>query len=399
MAKQRNAVRAGIFMIVSVALVIMVIIAISGAGRFTQSFKAYPIAFSLTDDVGGLRVGDDVRLGGVKVGSVGEIEIRKLPEGQAGDLSKENVAVVVTIDVPEKYPVAKNAMVGVQKGLTGAATINIVDLGNGDQLASGAYLRGTPDALSALMRRLGTASEKLNTDLDKIGQTADSFTATGFTATATIGDFHVRLPGILARYDDLVASAIRALDAIRDFVGPGSGDFRTTLANFSRMTTDLRERLPDLLDQMRGILRKTDISVTRVNSALADVQTAMANLRDMSAGLRAVVVDNRGKLDGIIASMKATGDNLQFATMEIRHSPWRVLYQPKPGEVTNLTTYNSVRQFAEGANSLDDAAAALRDALKDKNADPEQVKKLMARLDISFEKFQAVQDKLWKDIQ
>ena len=47
MAKQRNAVRAGIFMLVSLALILFVIVAISGAGRFTQVFTIYSVAFSL----------------------------------------------------------------------------------------------------------------------------------------------------------------------------------------------------------------------------------------------------------------------------------------------------------------------------------------------------------------
>lgn len=101
----------------------------------------------------------------------------------------------------------------------------------------------------------------------------------------------------------------------------------------------------------------------------------------------------------MIESLKATSDNLKYASVEIRHSPWRLLYQPKPDEVANLNIYDSVRQFAEGADSLDDAAAALRDALKDPNADPAQVKRLMQHLDDSFAKFQGVQQKLWKDVR
>ena len=111
-----------------------------------------------------------------------------------------------------------------------------------------------------------------------------------------------------------------------------------------------------------------------------------------------MVLDNKSKLDGIIASLKSTSDNLKYASMEIRHSPWRLLYQPKPEEMANLNLYDSVRQFAEGADSLDDAADALKDAVNDRNADPEDVKKLMDELNDSFAKFQSVQQTLWKQI-
>ena len=104
-------------------------------------------------------------------------------------------------------------------------------------------------------------------------------------------------------------------------------------------------------------------------------------------------------MNGIVSSLKATSDNLKYATVEIRHSPWRLLYQPKPGEVANLNIYDSVRQFAEGADSLDNAASALRDVLKDPNADPAQVKRLMQHLNDSFDSFQQIQNKLWNDIK
>jgi len=399
---QRNALRAGIFMLTSLGLIIFVIIAISGAAKFTQSFSTYPVAFALQDDIGGLRPGDDVRIGGLKVGSISNIRIEP-----------SRSAVVVFIDIPSRYPLAKDAGVSVQRGLTGAASVNVDSFGTGPQLAAGEYLVGQPDPLSGLMRKLGAmepdlrqtvanlrvASGKLNTDLDKLAMTSDSFTATGFAATTTVQDLHVRVPEIVSHYENLTDSAVRMLDTVHDFVGPSSGDFHQTMANLNHFTGDIRQRLPDVLDRTREILVKVDLAVNRAADAMQGVQGTAANLQAATGTLRSVLVDNRSKFDGIIASLKATSDNLKYASVEIRHSPWRLLYQPKPDEIANLNIYDSVRQFAEGADSLDNASAALRDALKDPNADPAEVKRLMAHLDDSFAQFQQVQLKLWKDIR
>jgi ABC-type transporter Mla subunit MlaD len=157
--------------------------------------------------------------------------------------------------------------------------------------------------------------------------------------------------------------------------------------------------LPGILDRLHGVLGKTDIAVGRAAQAMTDIESTAVNTRDLTASLRSVITDNRGKLDTIIASLHATSENLKYASIEIRHSPWRLLYQPKPDEMTNLNIYDSVRQFAQGADSLDDAAEALRDALRDKNADPQQVKKLMDHLNDSFAQFQQVQQKMWSDIK
>lgn len=401
MAKQRNALRAGIFMLVSLALIIFVIISISGAAKFTESFNTYPVAFSLGDDIGGLRPGDDVRVGGLKVGTVRDIQV---------DLQRP--AIVVYIELPSKYMVGKDASVVVQHGLTGSSAINIDSFGGGERFATGDYLSGQPDQLTGLMHQLAamkpdiqktltnieTASVKLNTDLDKIGGTADSFTATGMSANGTVQNLRVRVPEIIDRYETVVDSADRMLQAIDDFFGPPSHDFRDTVANLKHTTANLRDQLPGVIDRIHILLGNADEAVDRINDALQQIQGAASNVRSASASLRSLLTDNQSKLNGMVASLKSTADNLNDATTEIRHSPWRLLYQPKPNEVANLNIYDSVRQFAEGANSLDEAAGALRDALKDPNADPKQVKLLMQHLNDSFASFQHVQDKLWKDI-
>jgi phospholipid/cholesterol/gamma-HCH transport system substrate-binding protein len=388
MGNKRDALRAGIFMLVSLALILFVIVAISGMGRFTQSFNIYRIKFSLGDDIGGLRAGDDVRLGGLKVGTVTDIRI-----------AQEIPAVVVYVEVPAKYRLGGDADVEVQRGLTGTAAINIQSFGTGPQIASGDFLQGQPDPLAGLISNLKIASVKLNTDLDKLGTTADSFSATGFAATSTVGELHVRLPEIIDEYKSVTQAAVKMLEVIRGFVGPSSGDFHQTVANLKQVTGDVRDRLPDVLDRTRGILAKVDIAVGRASDAMKSIVATADNARAATGSLRSVLVDNHAKLQQIITSLAATSDNLKYASTEIRHSPWRLLYQPKPDEMANLNTYDSVRQFAEGANSLDDAAASLRDALNDPNADPAQVKLLMDHLNDSFAKFQQVQDKLWNQVK
>jgi phospholipid/cholesterol/gamma-HCH transport system substrate-binding protein len=402
MAKQRNALRAGIFMLVSLALILVIIVAITGASKFTESFNSYPIAFNISDDIGGLRVSDDVRIGGLKVGDVRDISV-----------DQDKQSVIVTIDIPAKYVVGKDANVSVQRGLTGTAAINFDSLGTGPAMAPGEFLTGRPDQLSGLFHMLSTmkpdikavvanlktATEKVNTDLDKFGVTADSFSATGFAATDTVQGLRVHLPEIVDRINTLLDTARQMVVAVRDFFGPSSNDFRQTLVNLNHITGSLRDHVPTLLDQIHVLVAKLDGAVDHAAGALTDIQETANNLQSATRTIRSVLTDNHGKLDAIIAGLKSTSDNLKYASVEIRHSPWRLLYQPKPGEVANLNIYDSVRQFAEAASSLDNASTSLRDTLKDPNADPEQVKKLMAHLDDSFAKFQQVQAKLWNEIK
>ena len=136
-----------------------------------------------------------------------------------------------------------------------------------------------------------------------------------------------------------------------------------------------------------------------LQTTLADVSKTAENAKDLTGGARSLIITNKSKINDIIASVKTAGDNLKFATSEVRRSPWRLLYKPRPNEMANLNLFDAARQFAEGASDLNDASAALRDALKDSKTDQAQVEKLVERLDQSFAGFKKVEDGLWKEVK
>jgi cell division FtsZ-interacting protein ZapD len=70
-----------------------------------------------------------------------------------------------------------------------------------------------------------------------------------------------------------------------------------------------------------------------------------------------------------------------------------------PALQANLNLFESAREFAEGANDLNDAAAALRDALKNPGVDDARVRALVERLDQTFTKFSSVEKELWEKVR
>src|SRR5262245_32485650 len=157
--------------------------------------------------------------------------------------------------------------------------------------------------------------------------------------------------------------------------------------------------MPELLEKVDGTLTKISSALDKTGTALDDIREVAANARQASASARSILATNRSKIDNMIVSLKTASDNLKFATAEIRRSPWRLLYKPGPGEMANLNLYDSARQFAEGANAMADAAEALRDSLKDPQADPKHVEALVQQLDQSFQKFTQVESVLWKEVK
>src|SRR4051794_37822401 len=111
MKHDRNAFKAGLFILVTIGLIVVIIVSIKGAGRFVEAQQKRSVRFTMDADIGGLRVGDEVRLGGLKVGTIDAIEPAGLDTTDAG--------LVVTFSLPDKYKFHPGAEVGIQTQLTG----------------------------------------------------------------------------------------------------------------------------------------------------------------------------------------------------------------------------------------------------------------------------------------
>src|ERR1700690_3981639 len=129
MAKNRNALSAGIFMVLSVAAIIAIVIGIYGSARFSKHFTPRLVSFKLSDNLGGLQEGDDVRLGGQWIGSVDSVQFKG--RGPAPQNNPPEDSVLVTIELPDDLVMYTNANIEVETKITGLTCLNITDLGSG----------------------------------------------------------------------------------------------------------------------------------------------------------------------------------------------------------------------------------------------------------------------------
>lgn len=394
MQKQRDAFKAGLFIVISIALIIAVIVGIKGIGRLIEPQQVRSVVFTLADDIGGLRVGDDVRVGGLKVGIIRTRTIE--------DPETENTPahILITFNMPERLVLREGARVGVQSTITGTSWLNFDDLGVGKPLADDAVLAGQPGTMTKVMTALGKLAPELQAIVADIRQvTIPKLNTTADNTAALTGDIKNRIPEMVDRYNKLADRLTEAGAHLRDILGDTKGDIRTTMSNVSSATGTIKEKLPPVMDKLNSALTKVDSSIDTLQPALKDLNSTVANAKDVSESVKSILTRNRTRIDEMIKSVKEAGDNLKFATAEVRRSPWRLLYKPRPGEVANMNLFDAARDFSDGANDMSDAATALRDALKDPNADPEMIQKLVNQLDESFGKFQKVEDELWERVK
>ena len=399
MQKNRNDLRAGIFIILSVCATVALAVTIRGLDAFTVPTEMRYVKFSLTDDVGGLRVGDDVRIGGFKVGEVRSITVFEPPK--AG----EQPFIRVAYSLPRKYVLHEDAVLRIQGTLTGLSWLNFESLGGGGPIAvADADLRGQRSEASELLSELSDMRQPLKQAVNNVRditqvvheQTLPKVQTALDHASDVAVDVRAQIEPAFKKYHAMGDHAITMMDKIAAFFGDTTSDFRTTLANLSKLTGAFNAKVPNMLDRVNGILVNLDTSLKSANGALEDMKATLSNTKDLTGSARSVLVGNKGKLEEMIASLKETGDNLKNASAEIRRSPWRLLYKPAPGEMANLNLYDAARQFSDGAAEMNDAALALRDAANDKNADKAQIQKLMEKLDKSYENFSRVEQTLWE---
>lgn len=383
MNKNRNALLAGSFMLISIALIIGVVIAVRGWSMENHVTRA--VKFTLTDNISGLREGDDVRIGGHRVGVIKSIKLEKTEEGTR--------QILVKFTIPQSADIRRDAHIAIESSVTGLANLNIDNFGAGSALGDKDVLIGSPSPLIAILDAAKQLAPNLN------GAVTDLRQQTLPRVNTTIDNIKTQIDPTATKYQALADRGSEALINIRDLFGDTKADFRTTIANLAESTTAIREKIRGILDKVDNVMTKIGPSLDSAQAALEDIKTTAANVRDISASSRSILVTNRTKIDGIIGSLKVTGDNLKFATAEIRRSPWRLLYKPGAGEMSNLNIYDTARQFAEGANDLNDAASALRDSIKDPGATQDDLKKLIEKLDKSFAKFNEVETQLWKEVK
>lgn len=375
----KNAFKAGLFIVVAIGLGIAILVAIKGTGALFDPMQNLTAEFELSENVGGLTVGDAVRVGGVKQGRV--TDVRYL----ARDSQHTSPRFRVDFTLPARFDIRSDAIIQVEQGLTGTSNLNISSLGTGRVASSGDVLDGQGASLARIFDRAPLVVESLNETLVE--------------ARSTIGDIRQQIAPVVKRYDDTMQRADQTLTHARDIFGDTKTDIRSTIANLSNATATFKERLPTTFEKVDQFLTKTTATIENVSGTLTDIRVSAANTKDVTAEAKSLLIRNRTKIDNMISGLRDTSSNLENASSEIRRSPWRLLYQPKAEELSNLNIYDSARAFSQAATRLNDAATAVRDASEDPTLTPQRMKELLDSLDASFEHYKSVESKLWNAVK
>ncbi len=419
MASDKNAVRAGIVIVVATCLIVGGILGIAGLSRW-ETQRHYTAKFLLSDDIGGLRAGDDVRIGGFKVGAVTSVELviadpaatatvsttSIAPAATSGPIAKSalnsNTYVQVIFDIPARYVLMKGARVTVG-GLIGTVFLNIDSVGTERPLTNGEPVIGAP----GLMGNLATAVAAFQTEVvPKVSTAVQSFEETSREATAILKDAHARIDPINQKVDSVLAEAhtattqaSRAARNMGDLLGDNNPDGKATIASLRHSAESVEKAIPDLTSKASQLLDRLNNRLDALKATFNDLEQTMAAARSVSGDVRTLISDNRPRIDRIIANVNDTTANIKDLSAEIRHRPSRIIWRDDDKTTSNIQVYEASREFANGATELNDAATALKQAMASGTAEPQRIQELMRKLDESFSHFQDVEGKLYKSVK
>ena len=385
--EQYNAVRAGIFVVTSVLLAVIIVVVLSGLREKLKPANSYIVRFDLAVGAQGLSVGSEVRIGGQKVGQVaGE---RFTSDGDGG----MPTSVDVRIRIPRSLRLHEGAVAQLEVPLLGSTSVlNFPNLGQpaSPEIAVGGVVAGRL-AAPAFLASAGYGAEQSN-QLQNILSNMDNL-------VTRVNE------GIVPDIEGVVGEVRERSGPWLDHIDAATSDASDLIASLRSMVDDNRPRIDSTIASAESASGKADEIATRVRDEMVDAAIAMLDDgRDAAAEARETI----GKVGRLLdeetpdirmsmANLRLTADQFKLASMEIRRAPWRLLYRPDTKELEYERLYDSARAYADAVSNLRGASASLEAAASTDGSrlalDGQTIGDLSGRVGAAFDEYQFAEEK------
>ena len=290
-------IKAGIMVVVSIVLLIIFLIAISGMDLF-KSTKQYFARFHYTN---GLEVGSLVRFGGMEVRQIKSMSI----------CDEDNSLIEFILEVDSEVPIKTNSRATVTSiGIMGEFHVNITTGHPDSGLVSPGSLLLCEDIppLMQLMKPVSKIADQINETLTEVKK---------ILGTENQNEIHsilVNLNGLLSENQKSIATMIKNLNEV--------------IADFNRMGSKIDHMLVSNEENISN-------SVKHLEETLIQMKSLMNNMDKMTVDLDNVVLTRGSNFNEIMENLNRTSSNLEEFSRAIKERPWRLLRKssPKPRKI------------------------------------------------------------------
>lgn len=426
----QNNVRAGVFLIAAALLGLTVFIILSGWNPL-QSRIPYHARFTIEQGVNGLASGSQVKVGGLVKGVVTGIQ----PQYKLGGNNDERMSsILVDFELDDDVSLWSNARVTrFLPLLGGSAWLNFDSVGgqvkqaqdtaNSIRLAPGQEIQAqTSGGILATLLGPGNAT--------RAGQ-----------ALSNIDEFTQFLAGVPVTWDKQVVPMLENADALvasmHNDYGPWSESITKTLQNADDAAAKINTTMTDLPPLIASAQSDLDAFGTLLTDNAPKLGTALDDVLVMSNDGKSILAHFRAEtmlqidtllrkgesgldtfvnaLDRIdhelvlrmpdvsmmLADLRQSAAQMKLTTLEVRRSPWKLLYTPTPDETAHENLYESARSYVLATNELESAARAFRNVFESPSATdvtPELRKQVEQYVLDALERFKTAQERLFSEL-
>ena len=242
--------------------------------------------------------------------------------------------------------------------------------------------------------------DRLSDALGRDPQPVEQTIANLRDVTASLRETAQHLNGILSGVRDRQDKWIASIDKITEAAETA---LETASAMLQENRADVREAVAaarEALNHARAVTKAVrDQTLDKIHDALDKARLAVADVRGVAGDLKTLTVTQRPVLERTIANARIVSDQLKLAAIEIRRSPWRLLYKPTDKELETDNLYDAARSFALAASTLDSTSESLRVMLeqhKDRiGQDDPDLQLMLDNLHQTFDKFIEAERAFW----
>jgi ABC-type transporter Mla subunit MlaD len=432
--KATSEVAVGLFVIIALGLGVGIILWLGAAEVFAPDGQVLTLYAPQEAGPMGLKPGYDVNFGDEKIGKISRISV---------DVEKRRTLYTVQL-LRTDLKVRADGQAAVDSPPLGMPKLVIYDLGDSDTLAGEQNpIRLRPGGLTQAMNDLAsitvqlkniatTVQDELDPDraealLAKIHTIVDDLKLASADVATIAGSIEQQTDAdqadsLLAKISKSVQDVNYITTNLRKETDPNVTEtmlakLHDSLDHVNQVTGDVREMVsetkPKVTRIVDSVVKTTGKIETYVSKDVADIlaKVRQANTKileiagdfaEVSKETKQIIVLNRDNVDRIIDDMAQVADNLKATSKEIRRNPWRLIHKPDKKEIQTQDIYDAARAFSEGASSLTRAMSKLQNLHQEypKGIDPNnpELPKIRKQLNQSFDRFQKVEQALWKEL-
>ena len=355
-------IKSGFFLLSGIALFAFVGVTLAKLNLF-EKVTPYVVVFNVEDGINGLSEGSAVQIGGLPRGRVVNI----VPViGEQKELKAINANIVMDEDV-KVFKDAKVLRILTLLGST--ATLNFVALGSeGDPLPAGSQIQAQQSS-GVLASLLGPYNAT------KANEIIDNFVTFSKFLESVPNDYQTKIVPILDNAGTVLGDIRTDYSDWRTKISTALTSAQTSMQKLDSSLTDAQQILVRNGPKIDSTIANLDSSALIAKDALNHFNQETVPLLDSALRHAEASVDSFGKsveivhtlllerspdIAEMLSNLRTTAAQLKLSSMEIRRSPWKILYQPNSDQIAHENLYESARSFAMAAGDLRSAGDSLR---------------------------------------